>query len=176
MTQRLFLGIFEREQDILGVTQAARERGYRIVDVYAPYAVHGLEHAMALPPSRLPRICFALGLFGAAAKVWFEIWTTAQDWPINVGGKPFNSLPAFVPVTFEVMVLFAGLSTVFAFLLISKLWPGKPVTVIDPAVTNDRFVLVLEQTDASFDLRRVRQLFESFHVLRVEERVVEEAR
>ena len=61
-----------------------------------------------------------------ALKVWFEYWTTARvDWPINVGGKPWNSLPAFVPVTFEVMVLFAGVSTVIAFFLVSRPEAGQ---------------------------------------------------
>ena len=105
MSKRLFVGVFENEQDTLGAIRASRKRGFKIVDVYAPYAVHGVEEAMELPPSRLPWIVFALGLLGAGLKVWFEFWTTAVDWPLNVGGKPFNSLPAFVPVTFEVMVL-----------------------------------------------------------------------
>ena len=175
MNRRLLLGIFDNEHDIMGVTQAARENGYKIVDVYAPYAEHGLDHAMGLEPSKLPRVCFALGLFGAAFKVWFEYWTTATDWPINVGGKPFNSLPAFVPVTFEVMVLFAGVSTVIAFLYVCGLFPGKKAKIVRHDVTNHRFVLVLEQSDAAFDISRVKRLFESFHVVRIEERLEEEA-
>lgn len=176
MSRRLLLGVFKNERDILGVTEASRTLGYEIVDVFAPYAVHGLDHAMGLAPSKLPRVCFALGLFGAAVKVWFEYWTTAVNWPINVGGKPWDSLPAFVPVTFEVMVLFAGLSTVFAFLYVCGLWPGKKAAVVDPQVSNDEFVLVLEQSDAAFDVARVRRLFETFHVVRIEERLAEEAR
>ena len=174
MSRRLLLGVFDNEHDIMGVTQAARESGYKIVDVYAPYAVHGLDHAMGLEPSKLPRVCFALGLFGAAFKVWFEYWTTATDWPINVGGKPFNSLPAFVPVTFEVMVLFAGVSTVIAFLYVCGLFPGKKANIVRHDVTNHRFVLVLEQSDAAFEIPRVKRLFESFHVVRIEERLEEE--
>lgn len=174
MSRRLLLGIFDNEDDIMGVTQAARESGYKIVDVYAPYAVHGLDHAMGLEPSRLPRVCFALGLFGAAFKVWFEYWTTSVDWPINVGGKPWNSLPAFVPVTFEVMVLFAGVSTVIAFLYVCGLFPGKKARIVREDATNNRFVLVLEQSDAAFDLPRVKRLFEAFHVIRIEERLGED--
>ena len=175
MSRRLLLGVFDNEHDIMGVTQAARASGYKIVDVYAPYAVHGLDHAMGLEASKLSRVCFALGLFGAAFKVWFEYWTTATDWPINVGGKPFNSLPAFVPVTFEVMVLFAGVSTVIVFLYVCGLFPGKKASIIRRDVTNHRFVLVLEQSDAAFDISRVKRLFESFHVVRIEERLEEEA-
>jgi hypothetical protein len=125
---------------------------------------------MGLAPSRLPWVCFALGLFGAAFKVWFEYWTSAVDWPINVGGKPWDSLPAFVPITFEVMVLFAGLSTVFAFFLISRLYPGKKAVISDIGTTDDRFALVLEECDAAFDPDEVRALLLSYGAVEVTER------
>ncbi len=112
MSRRVFVGIFETEEDILGIARAARDRGLKIIDIYSPYAVHGLERAAGFKPSRLPVICFALAILGAALKTWFEFWTTAVDWPIDIGGKPWNSWPAFVPITFEVMVLFAGVGTV----------------------------------------------------------------
>ena len=174
MATRTLMGVFAREEDILSATDAARRAGLKILDVYTPYAVHGLDRAMALQPSRLPWVCFWLGLFGAIFKVWFEYWTTAVSWPINVGGKPWNSLPAFVPVTFEVMVLFAGVSTVIAFFLVAKLRPGRPAAVIHPRVTDDRFVLLLEQSDASFDVGRVRQLLEHHQAVEVEERDLQE--
>jgi hypothetical protein len=175
MTRRLLCGWFDREGDLLAATEAARAQGLTIVDAYTPYAVHGLDHAMGLQPSKLPWVCFALGLFGAAFKVWFEYWTTATAWPINVGGKPWNSLPAFVPVTFEVMVLFAGVSTVIAFFLVTGLRPGRRAALPDPRVTDDRFVLVLEETDAAFDVDAVRALLERHHALNVEERIEREA-
>lgn len=176
MSRRVLLGVFEDEHDILGATNAAREKGLKIVDVYAPYAVHGLDKAMGLQPSRLPVVCLVLGLLGAAFKVWFEFWTTASAWPINVGGKPWDSLPAFVPVTFEVMVLFAGVSTVIAFLFVCRLIPGRKAVLPDRGVTDNRFVLVLEETDAAFDVPKVRQLLTGFNALRTEERVEEEER
>jgi hypothetical protein len=174
MSGRTLLGFFERESDILGATRAMRKAGFRIADVYTPYAVHGMDKAMGLAPSKLPWVCFLLGLLGAALKVWFEFWTTAQDWPINVGGKPWNSLPAFVPVTFEVMVLFAGLSTVVAFLFVSRLYPGKKAVLADRAVTDHHFVLVIEESDAAFDSVKVHQLLNQYNVIRVDERVESE--
>jgi ActD protein len=173
MSKRLLIGTFEHEDDILNATKAVRKDGYRIVDVYAPYAVHGLDRAMGLRPSRLPWVCFLLGLLGAGAKVWFEFWTTASDWPVNVGGKPWNSLPAFIPITFEVMVLFAGLSTVFAFFLVSRLRPGRKAKLIVEGVTNDRFALVLEQVDAAFSVDAVCALLERYNVISVEEQLEE---
>ncbi len=173
MSGRVMVGIFEKEDDILSVTREVRKRGHTILDIYSPYAVHGLDKAMGLPPSRLPWICFLLGLIGAAAKVWFEYWTTAWDWPINVGGKPWDSLPAFVPITFEVMVLFAGVSTVIAFFIVSRLYPGRQVTTVIPGVTNDRFALVLEETDAAFEPAEVRRLLERYGAVEVIERAEE---
>ena len=173
MSKRLLVGTFEHEDDILSATKAVRKEGYRIVDVYAPYAVHGLDRAMGLRPSRLSWVCFLLGLIGAGAKVWFEFWTTATDWPVNVGGKPWNSLPAFVPITFEVMVLFAGLSTVFAFFLVSRLRPGRKAKLIAEGITNDRFALVLEQADAAFSVAAVRDLLAGHNAVSVEERLEE---
>lgn len=143
VTRRTILSLYTRECDLLAATRAFRERGFEILDAYTPYAVHGLDDAMGLRSTRLPWVCFAFGLAGASLKVGFEFWASAISWPIDVGGKPWNSLPAFVPITFEVMVLLAGLSTVAAFLGISRLYPGKPNRVPDPSVTNDRFAIVV---------------------------------
>jgi len=170
MSRRIFVSVYEREEDILGVAKAARARGLTIVDIYSPYAVHGLEQAAGFRPSRLPWVCFLLGLTGAVLKVWFEFWTSAQSWPINVGGKPWNSLPAFIPVTFEVMVLFAGLSTVLALFIASRLWPGKQASLPCLGITDDRFALLLEETDATFDPGEVRELCERFNTVHMEER------
>jgi hypothetical protein len=80
-------------------------------------------------------------------------------------------VPAFVPVTFEIMVLFAGVGTVLAFLVVSRLWLGKKPRISFDGVTNDRFVLVIEETDAAFDVEAMRRMFESYHVVHMEERV-----
>lgn len=174
MSRRLLVSVFDREKDVVNATKLARENGYDILDVYTPYAVHGLDAAMGLKPSKLPWVCFAFGLTGAAAKLWFQIWTSATNWPINVGGKPLESVPAFVPVTFEIMTLFAGVGTVLAFFFVSKLRPGKKPKVLYEKVTDDEFVLVLIENDAGFDVRTVQEMFAPFHVVRIEERVERE--
>jgi hypothetical protein len=173
MSRRIAVGVFSRAEDLLGAVKAARGSGFTIVDAYVPHAVHGLDRAMGLRPSRLPWICFAAAAVGAVLKLAFEFWTTMVDWPVNVGGKPWNSLPAFVPVTFEVMVLSAGLATVLAFFVVSRLWPGKRAALPAPGITDDRFVLVLAETDAAFDLGRLRRLFAPFRSVSIDERVEE---
>ena len=89
--------------------------------------------------------------------LWFQYWTSAIDWPVNIGGKPFNSLPAFVPIIFEVAVLFASLGVVLALFLRCGLFPGRRITVPAPGVLDDRFALVAElrgavPTQAEFEL------------------------
>lgn len=161
MSQFQLLGIFDDESAVMEAIKAVRKQRLRIVEVYAPYAVHGLDRVLGLKRSRLSLVCLIAGALGAVLKLWFEIWTAAIDWPVDVGGKPWNSLPAFVPITFEVMVLFAGLGTVAAFLIVSRLRPGKQARLIHPRITNDRFALLIEETDASFDVERVRRLLEA---------------
>ena len=148
---RNLMGVFTREDEILKGTRACRERGYEIVDVYTPYPVHGLDRAMGLRPSRITWVCFVLGMVGAAAMIWFQIWASAVDWPANIGGKPLNSLPAFIPVAFETAVLCAGLGTIAALLLLSRLFPWRKPNLAHPRVTDDRFVLAIRQTDADLD-------------------------
>lgn len=176
MSRRVLIGVFENEADTLSAVRLSRAGGYRVVDVHAPYAVHGMEEAMGLGPSRIPWVVFALALLGAGFKVWFEFWTTAVDWPLNVGGKPFNSLPAFVPVTFEVMVLFAAVGAVLSFFLVCKLFPGKKASLPATGVTDNRFAVVLEQTDSTFDAAQVAAMFRREGAVEISEEIVSEVR
>ncbi|MBS1261165.1 MAG: hypothetical protein MAG453_00486 [Calditrichaeota bacterium] len=175
MSDRRMIGVFAEEHDLLRAVKAFRARGHSIEDVFTPYFVHGLDKAMGLGRSRLPWVTFLLGLVGAGLKVYFEYWTTMIDWPINVGGKPWDSLPAFVPVTFEVMVLVAGVSTVLVFFALAKLIPGRKSKLVHPRVTDDRFVLVLDETDAAFDPEQVRRMLISFNAENVSEQIGEAA-
>ena len=94
MSRRVYVGVFEDEADVVSAAGASREQGLEIVDAYTPYAVHGLDRAMGLGPSWLPWACAGMGVAGLVFATWFQFWTTARSWPINVGGRPWNSLPA----------------------------------------------------------------------------------
>ncbi|MHC4408756.1 MAG: DUF3341 domain-containing protein [Planctomycetota bacterium] len=149
MSARISKGVFVHESDLLKATTAVREAGYRIIDAYTPFAVHGLDRAMGLRPSRLTWVCFLFGLLGAVFMTWFQYWTSAVDWPINVGGKPWNSWPAFVPVVFEGAVLFGGLGVVATLFARCGLFPGRKSNLASEGVTNDRFVLAVAGSQAS---------------------------
>lgn len=153
---------FAREEDLVGAAEAARDRGMEIEDAYTPYAVHGLAAAMGLAHSRLPRVTLVLGLLGAASFLAFQYWASAISWPTNVGGRPWNSLPAFVPVTFEVMVLFAGVGTVIAFLVVTGHHPGRRPRSSVPGVTDDRFALVIMINGDRTDLAAIEELMSPF--------------
>ena len=116
MNHRLHVGFFEDEHDVLAAAKECRERQIPIADVVSPYPIHGLDAVLGLRPSRLPWVTLTGALVGAGLGLWFEYWSAWDNWPINVGGKPFDSLPAFVPVAFELTILFAGLATFFLLL------------------------------------------------------------
>ena len=165
------VAVFEREDDLLHAAAAARKEGLRIVDAFTPHAIHGLDRVMGFRPSRLTWVCFVLGLLGAGSILLFQYWASAVSWPINVGGKPWNSLPAFIPVTFEVMVFCAGVGTVVAFIWSSGLRPGRRSALSDLRVTDDRFALAIGET-AGVDRAFVEKLLSQFHPVTVEERDV----
>ncbi len=171
MSDRLLLATFRHEKDLLEATRAVREAGHAIVDVYTPYAVHGLDEAMGLRPTRLTWVCFFCGAIGLLGMFWFEQWTAAIDWPINVGGKPWNSWPSDVPVAFEALVFMAASGSVLAFFAVSRLFPGKRSRLFDVRTTDDRFLLVIAERDAAFSLSKMQRLLEKYHVVSTEERL-----
>jgi len=144
-------GGLENEEDLLDAVRESRKRGEVIADVFTPYAVHGLSEALNLKRSRLPKLCLVLGLTGAVFAVAFQLWASAINWPINVGGKPWNSLPAFVPIAFETAILLAGLGTVLAFFFASRLWPGKKPATLHAGVTDNRFAIQMAGVRAGED-------------------------
>lgn len=169
MSDRLFLATFEHEDDILAATRTVRKAGYSIVDVYSPFPVHGIDEAMGLRPSRLTWVCFVCGALGVLGMFFFEQWTQAVAWKIDVGGKPWNSWPSDIPVAFEALVFMAAFGSVFAFFTVSRLFPGKRTQSLGLNVTDDRFVLVIAESDAGFEMSEVQRLLSEFHVLSTEE-------
>jgi hypothetical protein len=137
------IGFFKDSQDLIEATRKVREAKYPHFDAYTPYPVHGLEAAQGLKRSPLPFVTFAAGLTGFMLGFLLQYWTSAVDWPLNVGGKPYNSWPAFVPIIFELTVLLAGLSTVGAMFLLNGL-PNIRRKSFDPGLTRDKLALVIE--------------------------------
>ncbi len=136
---------------LLEAVKCLKLDGYRVIDTYTPFPVHGMDEAIGLKPSRLPRACLAFAILGLAIALGGQIWTSAYDYPLIVGGKPLVALPAFVPVAFELTVLMAGLGVVASLFLVSGMRPKFKVPDLHPGVNDDRFVLAAEiRAGASF--------------------------
>ncbi len=144
-------------QELLDATKRARAAGYREMDAYTPYAVEGLAVALGMKSSWIPSVVFIGGLVGAGVGFFMQYYSMAVDYPFNVGGRPYNSWPVFIPITFEVLVLVASLSAFFGVLYLSGLpRPHHPVFDV-PAfarASQDRFFLCIEAIDPQFDRER----------------------
>lgn len=145
---------FKSAQELLDAAAAARAAGYRRVEAYSPFPIEGLGEALGHSPSRLPWIVLAGGAIGGFAGFMFQWVSFAHFYTLNIGGRPFFSWPSFVPVTFELTVLFAALSTVLGlFVLCGLPAPYHPVFNHPrfAGVTRDRFFLSIEATDPKFE-------------------------
>lgn len=144
------IGIFDDPEAIIGAAKGARKQGWRKFDVFTPFPVHGLAEAMEIPRSKIPWVTFFAGLTGASVAFLFQSWTSAVDWPINIGGKPMVSWPAFIPVTFELTILIAGLSTAAALFITCNLpkLNEKPMAL---KFTDNEFGLFVPATEVGFN-------------------------
>jgi hypothetical protein len=154
------LAEFETPEQVLDATRRAREAGYRNMDAYTPYPVEGLADELGLRRTRVPFVVLVAGLVGAAAGFFMQYWSMAVDYPFNVGGRPFNSWPAFIPIAFEVMVLVASFAALFGMFFLNGLpQPYHPVFNVPrfARASQDRFFLCIEATDPQFDREGTRR-------------------
>jgi hypothetical protein len=116
LTGSLVLGSFKTPEAVLAAAEDLRRRGHRDLDAYSAYPLEGAEEALDLPRTRMPRRVLAGGLLGATTGLGFQWWCNAIDFPINVGGRPLFSLPSWIPITFELTVLFGAFGAFFGLL------------------------------------------------------------
>jgi hypothetical protein len=151
---------FATPDEILAAARRARVAGYRDMEAYTPYSVEGLSEELGLKRTGVPFIVLGGGLVGAGVGFLMEYWSMAVDYSFDVGGRPFNSWPVYIPITFEVMVLVASFSALFAMMFLNGL-PRLHRPVFNVArfaqATQDRFFLCIEATDPRFDPQATRQ-------------------
>jgi len=152
---------------------AARRKNFRIYDIYAPYPIHDLDNAMGIRRTRLPWVTLAAGVTGTLSGIFLQFYTSVLDWPLNVGGKPDNSTLAFVPIAFELTVLFGGLATVAALFLRTRLFPGKRECLAAEGQTNYSFALILRKRDDTFDTDLAYSILQQSGATAIEEKVIE---
>lgn len=152
--------IFTEESAVLVAAAKVRESGFTKFDAITPYPVHGMEEACGIKRSWIPYVTFIAGLTGLTSGLLLTWWTSAVSWATNVGGKPFFSLPAFVPIMFELTILFAALSSVAALLFAAKI-PAIDPPVIDPDLTSHKFAIFIPSDDTGYDEKKIESLFKS---------------
>lgn len=149
MIKTFVVGSFEDENVLFPAVKNVRKAGYKIHDVYTPYPVHGLDYALGLRETSLHTMGFIYGLLGTIVAIGGMGWIFAVDWPLNIGGKPHFPLPAFIPIAFELTVLFSGVGMVMTYCYLNQMMPGVKKHHFSMRATDDAFVMVLELTNRS---------------------------
>jgi len=167
------VGEFETEHDLLHAAEKTREAGYRRVEAYAPFPVEGLSEALGLKRNKVALITLIGGLCGGLGGFGFQYWVNVYAYPLNIGGRPLNSWPAFIPVTFELTVLGAALSAVFGMLALNRLpQPYHPLFNVErfaKHATTDRFFLCIEARDKKFSLAEAARFLQGLGARHVSE-------
>lgn len=144
-------GLYDDETDLLSAVKEANSKHLQILDVYSPFPVHGLDPLLGLSESRLHIGGFIYGLLGTATAFFGMTWIFTKDWPNIFGGKPYFSFPAFVPILFELTVLFAAIGMTVTFYVVNGLGPGVENVYLDDRITDDKFCIAFDEHSVSAD-------------------------
>jgi hypothetical protein len=159
-----FLAEFETPDELLGAAHLARKAGYRAIDAFSPLPIEGLAEAVGFESTRLPLVVLLAGMLGAGAGFFLQWYANVVSFPLNVDGKPFNSWPAFIPITFELTILCAALAATFGMLALNGLpAPYHPLFNVPrfALATRGRFFLCIKARDKKFDMAATRKFLES---------------
>jgi len=155
---------FDSPGDLVTATTRARDDGYRRMDAYSPFPIHEMTAALGMRRTKLPIVVLVGGLVGTATALLMQWFASAIHYPLNVGGRPLASWPMFIPITFELTILFASFAAVFGMLGMNGLpMPYHPVFNAPrfALASRDRFFLCIEAKDPKFDLDRTRRFLET---------------
>jgi hypothetical protein len=155
---------FTNPEALLAGARRAYAEGFRRMDAFTPFPVEGLAEAIGFHKTGIPLIVLIGGIIGCVGGFYLQYWISVIDYPINVGGRPLNSWPSFIPVTFELTVLIAALFALFGLLALNRLpMPYHPVFNVErfELASRNRFFLCIEATDPKFDDEATRRFLES---------------
>jgi len=156
---------FDSVNSLVDAANRTREAGYKRIDAYSPFPVEGLAEAIEFHHDEVPLVVLIGGLIGGLSGYLMQYWISVVSYPVNVGGKPYHSWPAFIVPTFELTILFAGIFAVFGMLALNGLpMPYHPVFNVPrfAFATKDRFFLIVFSSDPKYNPVEVRRLLESF--------------
>ncbi len=175
MRDPLIFGLMAEFDNVNDVITAARRvygAGYRKIDAYSPFPVEELSEAIGFHQNGVALICLVGGLLGSTGAFTLQWWINTISYPVNIGGRPLNSWPSFIIVTFEMTILFSGLSAVFGMLALNGLpMPYHPVFNVPrfEFASKDRFFIVIFSSDKNYDATRTRQFLEGLNPISVAE-------
>lgn len=169
MTKNFLIGKFWDPDKVLEALGKLQEKNVRVYDVYSPFPIHGIEPYLNIKRTRLTVAAFIYGCMGLATALLLMGLIYGVIWPMNIGGKPSLAYPDFVPISFELTVLFAAHGMVLTFLIVGQYWPGKKVKLFDDRQTDDVFVVAIDKTRIE-DEADVRQLFNDHGAYEVAEK------
>ena len=155
---------FRSPETLLHAAERASREGFKRMDAYTPFPVEGLADAIGFSRTRMPLIVLIGGIIGCVGGYFLQYWVAVLDYPLNVGGRPLNSWPAFVPVTFELTILSAALAAFFGVLALNGLpMPYHPVFNVEQfeLASRNHFFLCIEAVDPKFDADATRKFLES---------------
>jgi len=163
---------FEHPEDVVAAARSAYAEGYRKMDAYTPFPIEELSEALGLRHTLLPWVVLGGGATGALAGFFMQYYLSVVEYPLNIGGRPLNSWPSFIPVTFEMTILFAALSAVLGMIILNGLpRPYHPVFNVPrfALASRNRFFLCIESGDPKFDPERTRRFLLALHPVEVSE-------
>ena len=164
------VGEFETPERLKLAAEEARHAGFKVMDAYSPFPIHGLSEAIGFRDTKVPWTVFIFGLIGVSVGYSLQFYTSVIDYPMNVGGKPLNSIPAFIPVSYECTILFAAFSAVIGMFVYNRLpMPYHPIFNAKnfERASQDRFFLAVEATDPSYDPDAIEKIMKSNGALEV---------
>jgi len=171
--KEVLFGLYDDEEILLTAVQRAKDDHLDIMDVYSPFPVHGLDPIMGLKESRLHQAGFIYGAIGTLTAFLFMSWVFTRDWPVIFGGKPYWSVPAFIPITFELTVLFCAIGMVVTFYTICGLGPGVEAKTLDDRITDDKFCIAFDTVgQSSGEIDKLKSFFSSTGASEVKTKVL----
>jgi len=147
--KKFVVGCFDEEGALFDAVKKVRKSGYKLPDVYTPFPIHGLDKAMGLRDTSIHTAGFLYAILGTTSMLSFMTWCFTTDWPWNIGGKPHFALPAWIPITFELTVLFSAVGMVWTFCWLCQMAPGVKKHHFNLRSTDDQFTMVIELTPKS---------------------------
>jgi hypothetical protein len=155
--------VFDDEVPLMEAVRKLRDTNEKIIDVLTPFPVHGMDDALSFKRTRIPTGGFILGFLGGIFAFCFQAWVFTKSYPLIIGGKPLFAAPSFIPITFEVTILFGGVAMVIALFARSKLKPDIYFSPIDENITDDTFIILVESGNQETKAERMRSVLSGIH-------------